>query len=72
MPAKFAVAIAIDRGMWYDYHICAFFGGNEMDWIQADIYTTTEGIEPVCGRLLQIGITGFVIQIGRASCRERV
>ncbi|MBR4223341.1 MAG: 50S ribosomal protein L11 methyltransferase [Oscillospiraceae bacterium] len=33
-----------------------------MDWIQADIYTTTEGIEPVCGRLLQIGITGFVIR----------
>ncbi|MBQ7990859.1 MAG: 50S ribosomal protein L11 methyltransferase [Oscillospiraceae bacterium] len=33
-----------------------------MDWIQADIYTTTEGIEPVCGRLMQIGITGFVIR----------
>ena len=33
-----------------------------MDWIQAEIYTTTEGIEPVCGRLMNIGITGFVIR----------
>ncbi|MBQ5311937.1 MAG: 50S ribosomal protein L11 methyltransferase [Oscillospiraceae bacterium] len=33
-----------------------------MDWIQADIFTTTAGIEPVCGRLLNIGITGFVIK----------
>ncbi len=33
-----------------------------MDWIQADIYTTTAGVEPVCGRLLNIGITGFVIK----------
>ena len=33
-----------------------------MDWIEVDIYTTTEGIEPVCGCLLTLGITGFVIK----------
>ena len=33
-----------------------------MDWLQADIYTNTNGIEPVTGRLLDLGITGFVIK----------
>ena len=33
-----------------------------MDWTQVDIYTSTEGIEAVTGRLLSIGIDGFVIQ----------
>ncbi len=33
-----------------------------MDWTKASIYTTTSGIEPVCGLLLEIGITGFEIE----------
>ncbi len=33
-----------------------------MDWIQVSIYTTTEGIEPVSGKLLQLGFTGIEIE----------
>lgn len=33
-----------------------------MNWTEVNIYTTTEGIDPVCGCLLTIGITGFVIR----------
>lgn len=33
-----------------------------MDWIMAAIDTTTEGIEPVCGRLYALGITGTEIE----------
>lgn len=33
-----------------------------MDWLQVSIYTTTEGIEPVSGRLLQLGIYGIEIE----------
>ncbi len=33
-----------------------------MNWLEVDIYTTTEGIDAVCGRLLGIGITGFAIK----------
>lgn len=33
-----------------------------MDWIQVSIFTTTQGIEPVSGRLLQLGITGIEIE----------
>lgn len=33
-----------------------------MEWIQAAIFTTAEGIEPVCGRLMTIGINGFEIE----------
>ena len=33
-----------------------------MDWIQVSIYTTSTGIEPVSGRLLQLGITGIEIE----------
>lgn len=33
-----------------------------MNWTEIDIYTTTEGIDPVCGCLLRIGITGFEIR----------
>ena len=33
-----------------------------MDWTKVTIYTTTEGIEPVSGRLMQLGITGLVIE----------
>lgn len=32
------------------------------NWIEAKIYTTTEGIDPVCGCLLGVGITGFEIK----------
>ncbi|MBQ7794033.1 MAG: 50S ribosomal protein L11 methyltransferase [Clostridia bacterium] len=33
-----------------------------MDWIEATIYTTSEGIEPVTGRLYQLGLTGVSIE----------
>ena len=33
-----------------------------MDWIEVDIYTSTDGIEAVTGRLLGLGIEGFVIK----------
>lgn len=33
-----------------------------MNWIQVSIQTTTEGIEPICGRLYSIGITGTEIE----------
>lgn len=33
-----------------------------MNWTEVNIFTTTEGIDPVCGCLLCIGITGFVIK----------
>lgn len=33
-----------------------------MNWTKVNIYTTTEGIDPVCGCLLGIGITGFAIR----------
>ncbi len=32
------------------------------NWIEAKVYTTTEGIDPVCGCLLGVGITGFEIK----------
>ena len=35
---------------------------NTVDWIEVDIYTTTDGIEAVTGRLLGLGIDGFVIK----------
>ena len=33
-----------------------------MEWIKVTVYTTTEGIEPVSGRLMQLGITGLEIE----------
>lgn len=33
-----------------------------MDWVEVNIFTTTEGIDAVCGSLLCLGITGFVIK----------
>jgi ribosomal protein L11 methyltransferase len=33
-----------------------------MDWIEVSIYTTTEGIEPVCGCLYQLGFTGLQVE----------
>ncbi len=33
-----------------------------MNWTEVSVYTTTEGIDPVCGCLLGIGITGFAIR----------
>ncbi len=33
-----------------------------MDWIKVSIYTTSAGIEPVSGRLYQLGITGIEIE----------
>ena len=33
-----------------------------MNWIELDIFTSTEGIEPLTGSLLGMGINGFVIK----------
>lgn len=33
-----------------------------MDWIEISITTTSQGIEPVCGNLYQLGITGLQIE----------
>lgn len=33
-----------------------------MDWIKVTIYTTSEGIEPVSGRLYKLGISGLEIE----------
>ncbi len=33
-----------------------------MDWIKASIFTTSEGIEPLCGRLYAAGISGVEIE----------
>lgn len=33
-----------------------------MDWLEVTIYTTAEGIEPVCGNLYQLGINGLQIE----------
>ncbi len=33
-----------------------------MNWLQISIYTTSEGIDPVSGRLYQLGITGIEIE----------
>ena len=33
-----------------------------MDWTKVTVYTTTDGIEPVSGRMMQLGITGLVIE----------
>ena len=33
-----------------------------MDWLRVTVYTTSEGIEPVTGRMYQLGITGLEIE----------
>ena len=33
-----------------------------MQWIETNIYTTTEGIEPLCGRLYAVGLNGVQIK----------
>lgn len=33
-----------------------------MEWIEITVYTTADGIEPVCGRLYQLGINGVSIE----------
>lgn len=33
-----------------------------MDWIKVSVYTSSEGIEPLSGRLYQLGITGLEIE----------
>lgn len=33
-----------------------------MDWVELDIYTSSAGVEPLTGCLLNIGINGFVIK----------
>ena len=39
-----------------------------MYWIEAVISTTSEGIEPVAGRLLMNGITGYVVEDSAEFC----
>ncbi len=36
-----------------------------MDWTELKIYTSSEGLEPLTGRLMNAGITGFVIRDSR-------
>lgn len=36
--------------------------GDVMNWLQVSIFTTAEGIDPVCGRLLDMNIGGFEIE----------
>ena len=33
-----------------------------MQWIEVNIYTTTDGIEPLCGRLYAVGLNGVQIK----------
>ncbi|MFA5657698.1 MAG: 50S ribosomal protein L11 methyltransferase [Oscillospiraceae bacterium] len=33
-----------------------------MNWLELNIYTTSEGIDAVCGSLMRLGISGFVIR----------
>ena len=33
----------------------------DMQWIETNIYTTTDGIEPLCGRLYAVGLNGVQI-----------
>ncbi len=33
-----------------------------MDWIKVSVYTTSKGIEPLCGRMYALGITGVEIE----------
>lgn len=39
-------------------------GGKDkkMEWLKVSVYTTAEGIDPVCGRLYNLGITGTEIE----------
>ena len=42
-----------------------------MDWIKVSIFTTSEGIEPLSGRLYQLGITGLEIEDEKMCIRDR-
>ena len=33
-----------------------------MEWTEASIYTSTEGVELLCGKLLELGINGFAVE----------
>ena len=33
-----------------------------MEWTELNIYTTTEGIDLICSRLMDIGVKGFAIK----------
>ena len=33
-----------------------------MNWTEINIFTTTEGVEPLCGCLLGLGVNGFVVK----------
>lgn len=33
-----------------------------MDWLQVELFTSTQGIEPVCAALMELGISGFSIR----------
>ncbi|MDD3193782.1 MAG: 50S ribosomal protein L11 methyltransferase [Oscillospiraceae bacterium] len=36
-----------------------------MEWTEASIYTTSEGVELLCGKLLDLGINGFAVEDAR-------
>lgn len=38
-----------------------------MDFLEVAVYTSTAGIEPVTGVLLQLGVTGFVVEDSQIS-----
>ncbi len=46
------------------YHICTITGKGAViiNWVEINVFTTTEGIEAVTGSLLGLGINGFVIK----------
>lgn len=51
--------------MLYNKYVCTNFlvkGNLSMNWTEVNIYTTSEGVEPVCGCLLNTGVTGFEIK----------
>ncbi len=36
-----------------------------MEWTEASIYTSSEGVELLCGKLLELGINGFAVEDAR-------
>ena len=36
-----------------------------MEWTELSIYTSSEGVELLCGKLLELGINGFAVEDAR-------
>ena len=43
-----------------------------MEWLEVSIYTTNAGIDPICGRLYNIGVTGVEIKDNTVSITAHV